>query len=72
MKTPQILELSGVGRPDVLSKIGVEIRVDLPGVGENLQEHTVCAVTYELDRRVHNETFDLLKDPNYAAAAMKL
>jgi choline dehydrogenase-like flavoprotein len=39
LKSPQILELSGIGRPDVLSKIGVEVKVPLDGVGENVQEH---------------------------------
>lgn len=37
--TPQILELSGIGRPDVLGAIGVPVRRALPGVGENLQDH---------------------------------
>jgi choline dehydrogenase len=37
--SPQLMELSGVGRPDVLAKIGVPIMHPLPGVGENLQDH---------------------------------
>lgn len=36
-KTPHILELSGIGNPDVLSKFGIETIIDLPGVGENLR-----------------------------------
>lgn len=39
LKSPQLLELSGIGRRDVLEKIGVPLRVELPGVGENVQEH---------------------------------
>lgn len=39
MKSPQILELSGIGRKDILDKAGVEVKVELPGVGENLQDH---------------------------------
>lgn len=35
--SPQILERSGIGRKDVLDKVGVEQIVDLPGVGENFQ-----------------------------------
>lgn len=35
--SPQILERSGIGRKDVLAKIGVQQVVDLPGVGENYQ-----------------------------------
>lgn len=37
--SPQILELSGVGRGDALSRSGVAVRHELPGVGENLQDH---------------------------------
>jgi alcohol oxidase len=35
--TPGILERSGVGAKDILERVGVEQRVDLPGVGENFQ-----------------------------------
>ena len=45
LKSPQILELSGIGRKDVLDKIGVPVKVSLPGVGENAQEHLVCAIS---------------------------
>ncbi len=37
--TPKILELSGIGREDVLSENGIEVRHTLPGVGENLADH---------------------------------
>lgn len=37
--TPQLLELSGVGDPTVLSRAGIRTHIDLPGVGENLQDH---------------------------------
>lgn len=39
LKTPQLLELSGIGRKDVLEKIRVPLKIELPGVGENVQEH---------------------------------
>ena len=41
IKSPQILELSGIGRPEILEKAGVAVKVDLPSVGENLQEHYI-------------------------------
>jgi choline dehydrogenase-like flavoprotein len=37
--TPQLLELSGVGRPEALARIGRPVVHELPGVGENLQDH---------------------------------
>ncbi|WP_396586730.1 choline dehydrogenase [Bermanella sp. R86510] len=37
--SPHILQLSGIGRADVLKKAGIELEHELPGVGENLQDH---------------------------------
>jgi choline dehydrogenase-like flavoprotein len=37
--SPQILMLSGIGPAEHLRESGVDVRVDLPGVGENLQDH---------------------------------
>ena len=37
--SPQILQLSGIGPAKVLAKAGVDLIHDLPGVGENLQDH---------------------------------
>jgi len=37
--TPQLLMLSGIGPRDHLKDMGIETKVNLPGVGENLQEH---------------------------------
>lgn len=39
IKSPQILELSGIGNPEILSRAGIDAKVDSPMVGENLQEH---------------------------------
>lgn len=42
--TPPLLEMSGIGRRDVLQSIGVDVKHELPGVGENLQDHVQCWV----------------------------
>jgi choline dehydrogenase-like flavoprotein len=47
--TPQLLELSGVGRPDALSRIGVAIVHALPGVGENLQDHLQLRTIFKIE-----------------------
>lgn len=39
INTPQLLQLSGVGNAEHLRSLGIEPVVDLPGVGENLQDH---------------------------------
>ncbi|CCM05250.1 uncharacterized protein FIBRA_07460 [Fibroporia radiculosa] len=63
LKSPHILELSGIGRKDVLERIGVPMKVELPGVGENLQDHFSVSMSYELREEVDWETVDLLRDP---------
>ncbi|KAH7140350.1 hypothetical protein B0J13DRAFT_596606 [Dactylonectria estremocensis] len=42
--TPQILQVSGIGDSKLLSSIGVKTVVDLPAVGQNLQDHILLAV----------------------------
>ena len=39
INSPQLLELSGIGQPDVLKTHGIEVRHELKGVGENLRDH---------------------------------
>jgi choline dehydrogenase len=39
INTPQLLQLSGVGEAKHLKSLGIQPVVDLPGVGENLQDH---------------------------------
>lgn len=39
VKSPHILELSGIGQPELLSSLGIEVRHALPGVGENYRDH---------------------------------
>ena len=43
--TPQILELSGVGPKDVLEAANVSVKLELPGVGNNLQDHPQAYLT---------------------------
>jgi len=46
INTPQILQLSGVGAAAELEALGVPVVADLPGVGENLQDHLEVYVQY--------------------------
>jgi choline dehydrogenase len=39
INSPQLLELSGIGQPERLQNLGIEVRHALPGVGENLRDH---------------------------------
>ena len=44
--SPQLLQLSGIGPGDLLKHIGVPVVQDLPGVGENMQDHLEVYVQY--------------------------
>ena len=47
--TPQLLKLSGVGPAEELKKFDIDVVVDLPGVGENLQDRYEVGVVIEFD-----------------------
>lgn len=44
--SPQLLQLSGVGNGEELKRFGIDVVEDLPGVGENLQDHLEAFVMY--------------------------
>lgn len=44
--TPGILQRSGVGPADVLKAANVNIKVELPGVGQNFQDHPYTNLSY--------------------------
>ncbi|MEM1384186.1 MAG: GMC family oxidoreductase N-terminal domain-containing protein [Pseudomonadota bacterium] len=56
--SPQILELSGIGREEVLADAGVEIRHELRGVGECLQDHLQIRLVYEVNVPTLNDAIN--------------
>lgn len=52
VNSPQLLLLSGVGAADQLQKFSIPVVADLPGVGENLQDHLLVPVGYACTRPV--------------------
>ena len=48
----QLLLLSGVGPADQLRSVGVDVVVDLPGVGENLHDHLLSPVVFSAKREI--------------------
>lgn len=52
INSPQLLLLSGVGPADHLREMGIEVVADLPGVGENLQDHLAAGAAYQSTRPV--------------------
>ncbi|MEH2252210.1 GMC family oxidoreductase [Nostoc sp.] len=51
--SPKLLMLSGIGDAAQLRAMGISIVVDLPGVGQNLQDHIVVPVPYEATGDLH-------------------
>ncbi|XWV24572.1 putative oxireductase [Tupanvirus deep ocean] len=47
--TPQILMLSGLGPKENLTKLGIEVKKDMPGVGQNLMDHHEFTISYQID-----------------------
>ena len=47
INSPQLLQLSGIGNPEHLQPLGIEMVATLKGVGENLQDHMETYVQYE-------------------------
>lgn len=47
--SPQVLQLSGIGPAALLQSHGIAVRADLPGVGENLQDHLQIRAVYKVD-----------------------
>src|SRR5512135_1030782 len=69
--TPQLLMLSGVGPQSHLRQHGIEVVHDLPGVGENLQDHPMTYLVYGASHPVplgvnnHGEVIGLVRsDPS--------
>ncbi|KAJ4207382.1 hypothetical protein NW767_002633 [Fusarium falciforme] len=70
--TPKLLELSGIGGKEVLEKHGIPVTIDLPAVGENLQDHVMTGVSYEVVDGVITGDALLRQEPEALALAQEL
>lgn len=69
IQSPQLLELSGIGDPEVLKAAGVECKVENVGVGNNFQDHSLTISCYDLAPGVMS--LDAIYDPAMMAEAQK-
>ena len=71
LSSSKILELSGIGGEKILKEHGIDTIVDNPNVGENLQNHPLACLSFEVSEGL--ETMDPLsrQEPNALAAAME-
>ncbi|KAI1385843.1 alcohol oxidase [Hypoxylon trugodes] len=70
--TPKLLELSGIGDRKLLEYHGIPVQVDLPGVGENFQDHLMTGLSYEVVDGVITGDPLLRQEPDALALAQKL
>lgn len=66
INSPRLLQLSGIGPADHLRSVGVPVVLDLPGVGENLQDHLDL---YAIAECTGDHTYDNVARPHRTLAA---
>jgi choline dehydrogenase len=60
INSPQLLMLSGIGDADALRALGIKPKLDLPGVGKNLQDHLdVCTLNYCNEKITYDSASDV-------------
>ncbi|TPX20366.1 hypothetical protein DIZ76_016254 [Coccidioides immitis] len=60
IQSPQLLELSGIGNPEILTAAGIPVKVANPNVGENLQDHLLTTFVYEMRTPSNSPDVNLL------------
>jgi choline dehydrogenase len=69
VRTPQVLQLSGIGDANSLRSFGVAVVTDLPGVGLGLQDHVLVPTVWPLRADVARSPFD--DDPELAYLTLR-
>lgn len=67
VNSPQLLQLSGIGEATHLRSLGIQVEADLPGVGENLQDHLALGL-----KNLTKEPISLLPMVNPVRSAVAL
>ncbi|KAJ4303197.1 hypothetical protein N0V90_002090 [Kalmusia sp. IMI 367209] len=57
-RSPQLLMVSGIGPAATLQGLGISVLSDLPGVGQNMWDHTLVSPTYAVNVLTHNAFSD--------------
>lgn len=71
-QTPKLLELSGIGRMSLLEKLGIPCKLDNPAVGENLQDHLMTGVSFEVTDGIMTGDTLLRQDPGILELFMQM
>ncbi|KOC07415.1 putative aryl-alcohol dehydrogenase [Aspergillus flavus AF70] len=70
LNSPQLLELSGIGAADLLQKHNIPVVLNLPAVGENLQDHCMSTVNFEVADP--QTSADIARDPKVVQSLVEL
>ncbi|MGB7441308.1 MAG: choline dehydrogenase [Coleofasciculaceae cyanobacterium] len=62
INSPQLLMLSGIGSADQLQTLGIPVIKNLPGVGQNLQDHLIAGVIYQCNQPITLDKAGNFKD----------
>ena len=62
--SPKLLLLSGIGDAEQLQALGIPVVADLPGVGQNLQDHPVVSVAHEATQDLHTASSSSIAEAN--------
>jgi choline dehydrogenase len=79
IESPHLLQVSGIGAPQHLRPYGVEVKVELPGVGDNFHNHVLTGVIRECKKPVPQGTQNLSEaalfcksDPGWPAPDLQI
>ena len=71
-QSPKILELSGIGNPHILKPLEIPVMVENENVGENLQDHLMTGVSFEVIDGVMTGDSLMRQEPDAIAAATEM
>lgn len=70
INSPRLLELSGIGGRHLLERLGIDVAIDNPYVGENLQNHLFTGLTFEVNDDVDTIDAFFRQEPEAVATVM--
>ena len=71
-QTPKLLELSGIGSKAILQSHNIPILVDNPNVGENLQDHLMTGISFEVKDGIFTGDGLMRQEPEVLQGAMQM
>ena len=70
--SPKILELSGIGNPQILTPLDIPVVINNENVGENLQDHLMTGISFEANDGVITGDSLMRQEPEAIAAAIEM